>query len=135
MAKKNQQDERAVPEIKRLWQHRVEDHDYDAALAFLSLRVGVKRAKMLVRRLRDAEIIQMRANDILRACQLPALDINDPGTHHNMIKTIVGKRLSPILVVTLVNGTSTIADGYHRVSWAYWISPWVFVPGKLATED
>lgn len=76
----------------------------------------------------------MRANDILRGCGLPALEINDPGTHRNMVKTIEGKRLSPVLVVSLASGGSTIADGYHRVSWAYRISPWVFVPGKLVSE-
>jgi hypothetical protein len=76
----------------------------------------------------------MRANDILRACELSALDIDDPGTHHNMVRTILGHPLSPVLVVCLADGRSTIADGYHRVSWAYRISPWAQVPGRLATE-
>jgi hypothetical protein len=76
----------------------------------------------------------MRANDILRACDLPALGIDDPGTHHNMVRTIMGKPLSPVLVVSLADGISTIADGYHRVSWAYRISPWAYVPGRLAVE-
>jgi len=135
MAKHKRSIEIEVPEIKHLWHKQVEENDYHAALAFLSLKVGTRRAKALVKKLRSAEIVPMRANDILRASALPALDMTDPGTHRNMIKTIEGRRLSPILVVTFANGTSTIADGYHRVSWAYQISPWVLVPGKLATEE
>jgi hypothetical protein len=135
MARINDPDERAIPDIKRLWKKDVVDHDYDAAFAFLRIRTGETRAKALIKALRAAKLVQMRANDILRACQLPALDIDDPGTHRNMVKTIIGKRLSPVLVVSLVDGTSTIADGYHRVSWAYRISPWVYVPGRLAVES
>jgi hypothetical protein len=134
MGKNKQPDERAVPDIRHLWLPDVEEHDYDAAFDFLRIRLGKKRAKDLIQALRAAEIVQMRANDILRACDLPALDINDPGTHHNMVKTITGKPLSPVLVVSCANSTSTIADGYHRVSWAYRISPWVYVPGRLAAE-
>ncbi|MGA2448242.1 MAG: hypothetical protein ABTD50_06185 [Polyangiaceae bacterium] len=135
MPKKIQQpEERAVPDIKHLWLDDVADHDYAAALSFLRIRIGEKRAKSLVDRLRGVKLTQMRANDILRACDLPALAIDDPGTHQNMVKTILGKPLSPVLVVSLADGISTIADGYHRVSWAYRISPWVYVPGRLATE-
>ena len=127
-------DERAVPDLKHLWLKDVVDHDYDAAFDFLRIRVGKKRANSLVERLRGVKLVQMRAHDILRACDLPALAIDDPGTHQNMVRTILGKPLSPVLVVSLADGTSTIADGYHRVSWAYRISPWAFVPGRLATE-
>jgi hypothetical protein len=134
MAKKTKTDERSVPDIKDLWLKDVVDHDYDAAFAFLRIRLGDKRAKELVNSLRVAKVGDMRANDILRACDLPALGIDDPGTHHNMVKTILGKPLSPILVVSLSDGRSTIADGYHRVSWAYRISPWAYVPGKIAVE-
>lgn len=134
MPKVKQPDERAAPDIKHLWLEDVKDHDYDAAFDFLRIRVGKKRAKALIGALRSAELVEMRANDILRACALPALDISDPGTHHNMVTTIMRKPLSPVLVVSLADGTSTIADGYHRVSWAYRISPWAYVPGRLAAE-
>jgi hypothetical protein len=134
MAKPAKTDERAVPDIKHLWLKDVAEHDYDAAFSFLRIRLGDKRAKDLVNSLRTAKVVDMRANDILRACDLPALEIADPGTHHNMVRTILGKALSPILLVSLKNDTSTIADGYHRVSWAYRISPWVYVPGKIAVE-
>ena len=127
-------DERAIPDIKHLWRKDVAAHDYEAAFDFLRIRVGRARAKALVERLREAKLVKMRANDVLRACDLVPLDITDPGTHHNMVKTIRRIAISPVLVVTLSNGTSTIADGYHRVSWAYSISPWVEVPGKLVSE-
>ena len=134
MAKTMQPDERAVPDIKHLWLKDVADRDYEAAFDFLRIRVGKKRAKALIDELHAVKLVQMRANDILRACDLPALGIDDPGTHHNMVRTILGKPLSPVLLVSLANGTSTIADGYHRVSWAYRISPWAYVPGRLAVE-
>jgi hypothetical protein len=134
MAKHKEPDDRAVPDIKHVWLKDVEDHDYDAALTFLRIRLGNKRAKALIARLRSADVQHMRANDILRACSLDPLGIDDPGTHHNMVKTILRKPLSPVLVVCLADETSTIADGYHRVSWAYRISPWAYVPGKLAVE-
>ena len=129
-----QPDERSVPDLEHLWLDDVVEHDYEAAFAFLRIRVGKKRAKTLIDNLRKTELTTMRANDILRACDLPALDIDDPGTHHNMVRTILRKPLSPVLVVSLLDGRSTIADGYHRVSWAYRISPWALVPGRLATE-
>jgi len=53
----------------------------------------------------------MRANDILRACDLTPLAISDPGTHHNMVKTIIRKPLSPVLVVSLADGRSTNRGG------------------------
>ena len=133
--KKRQGDGRTVPDIKHLWLKDVEEHDYEAALSFLRIRVGKKRARALVERLRAADLVRMRANDVLRACGLAALDIGDPGTHENMVRTILGGAMSPVLVVSLADGTSTIADGYHRVSWAYRISPWAMVPGRLATES
>jgi hypothetical protein len=135
MAKVHEPDERGVPDIRHLWMDKVEDHDFDAAFNFLRIRIGKRRATALIERLRAAEVVHMRANDVLRACDLTALDIHDPGTHHNMVKTIIGKPLSPVLVVSLADGTSTIADGYHRVSWAYIISPWSYVPGRLVAEQ
>jgi hypothetical protein len=134
MAKIEHPDDGEVPNIKHLWLKDVGDHDYDAAFQFLRIRVGKKRAKSLVEGLRAVKVVQMRANDILRACDLPALGIGDAGTHQDMVKTILGKPLSPVLVVSLADGTSTIADGYHRVSWAYRISPRAYVPGRLAVE-
>lgn len=134
MAKNKQPEERAVPDIKHLWLEEVAEHDYDAAFDFLRIRVGRQRAKSLIKKLRAAELTQLRANDILRACDLAPLGIGDPGTHHNMVRTILGKALSPILIVCLTDGKPTIADGYHRVSWAYMISPWAYVPGRLAVE-
>jgi hypothetical protein len=134
MATSKSFDERFIPNIKHLWRKDVADHDYDAALTFLHIHVGRKRASALVARLRKADVVRMRANDVLRACDLEPLSVSDPGTHHNMVKTILGMPLSPVLVVSFIGGTSTIADGYHRVSWAYRISPWVEVPGKLVSE-
>src|SRR5689334_8268140 len=111
MRRKTPQDERAAPDIEHLWLPDVEEHDYDAAFDFLRILLGKKRAKALIEKLRAAELVQVRANDILRACELPPLNVGDPGTHHNMVKTILGKPISPVLIVSLAEGRSTIADG------------------------
>lgn len=50
------------------WQKDVVGHDFDAAEAFLSIRLDPDKAKSLVKRLRDAPLTERRANDILRAC-------------------------------------------------------------------
>ena len=61
------------------WLDDVADHDFDAALAYLSLKLDEKQAAAAVGRLRKAEVTRRRANDILRACSLEALPLDDPG--------------------------------------------------------
>ena len=71
-----------------------------------------------------------RANDILRACGLTALPLDDPGVRRDLLKAVSGQRLSPVLVVSTGDGAD-IADGYHRVSLAYHLDPFGDVPLRI----
>lgn len=112
------------------WLDDVADHDFDAALAYLSLKLDEKQAAAAVGRLRKAEVTHRRANDILRACGLSPLPLDDPGVRRDLLNAVSGKRLSPVLVVSSGLG-GEIADGYHRVSLAYHLDPFGDVPLRI----
>ena len=112
------------------WLDDVAAHDFDAASAYLSLKLDEKRAVAAVGRLRKAEVTRRRANDILRACNLVALPLDDPGVRRDLLDAVSGKRLSPVLVVSTGDG-GDIADGYHRVSLAYHLDPFGDVPLRI----
>ncbi len=112
------------------WLDDVAAHDFDAALAYLSLKLDEKQATVSVGRLRKAEVTRRRANDILRACSLVALPLDDPGVRRDLLNAVSGKRLSPVLVVS-TGDRSDIADGYHRVSLAYHLDPFGDVPLRI----
>ena len=112
------------------WLDDVVAHDFDAALAYLSMKLDEKQAAAAVGRLRKAEVTSRRANDILRACSLAPLPLDDPGVRRDLLNAVSGKRLSPVLVVSTSNG-GVIADGYHRVSLAYHLDPFGDVPLRI----
>jgi hypothetical protein len=112
------------------WLDDVADHDYDAAYNYLSLKFDEKRASDVVDRMKKAKVTARRANDILRATGLPALPLTDPGVQRDLLKLLSGDKLSPVLVCDKDSGAD-IADGYHRVSLAYNIDPFMSVPLRL----
>ncbi len=112
------------------WRNDVADHDFDAARAYLSLKLDEKRAAAAVDRLRKADVTHRRANDILRACSLEPLPLDDPGVRRDLFTAVSGKRLSPVLVISTGHG-GDIADGYHRVSLAYHLDPFGDVPLRM----
>jgi hypothetical protein len=114
------------------WKSDVVPHDFDAAEAFLSIRLNPEKAKRLVKRLRDAPLTERRANDILRASGLQPLPLNDPGVLRDLVHVAAGEKLSPVLVVSLDDGAE-IADGYHRVSLTYALDPFGVVPVRIAS--
>jgi hypothetical protein len=113
------------------WRDDVAVHDYAAAEAYLSLKLGSDAVGKIVKRLRKASITRRRANDILRAAGLTAAPLDDPGVIKDLIKVIGGTPLSPVLVISDPAGAD-IADGYHRVSLVYRLDPYAEVPLKLA---
>lgn len=121
----------AVPSPVR-WMDDVEDHDYDAAKMYLSLKYGERHADKLVGALRETKLTTRRPNDILRAAGLPALPMADPGVHRDLLKLLNGKALSPVLVAYDGTGNADIADGYHRVSLCYNIDPFMSMPLRVA---
>jgi hypothetical protein len=112
------------------WLKDVADHDYEAAYNYLSLKLDPERATATVERLKKAKVTSRRANDILRATGLPALPLTDPGVQRDLLKLLHGEKLSPVLVYDQKQGND-IADGYHRVSLAYNIDPFLMVPLRL----
>jgi hypothetical protein len=121
----------AGPVEKIKWLDDVADHDYEAAEAYLSLKLNGEAVHKIVKRLRHASLTTRRANDILRAAGLTAAPLDDPGVMKDLIKVIEGRHLSPVLVVS-ADARADIADGYHRVSLVYRIDPYGEVPLKLA---
>jgi hypothetical protein len=119
------------PVEKIKWLDDVADHDYDAAEAYLSLKLDEDAVRKIVKRLRHASVTTRRANDILRAAGLTAAPLDDPGVMKDLIKAIEGRHLSPVLVISGETGAD-IADGYHRVSLVYRIDPYGEIPLKLA---
>ncbi len=119
------------PVEKIKWRDDVADHDYEAAEAYLSLKLDGDAARKAIKRLRKAPLTRRRANDILRAAGLTPAPLDDPGVMKDLTKVIEGRRLSPVLVVSSETGAD-IADGYHRVSLVYRIDAYGDVPLKLA---
>ena len=112
------------------WLKDVAEHDYEAAYNYLSLKFDAKRANEVVDRMKKADVTLRRANDILRATSLAALPLTDPGVQRDLLKLLNGEKLSPVLVSDQ-KPSADIADGYHRVSLAYNIDPFMSVPLKL----
>ena len=112
------------------WLADVAEHDYEAAYNYLSLKFDNERADEVVANLKKAKLTSRRANDILRATGLPALPLTDPGVQRDLLKLLNGEKLSPVLVCDQKPGAD-IADGYHRVSLAYNIDPFMSVPLRL----
>jgi DNA-binding transcriptional MerR regulator len=108
------------------WKDDVADHDYAAAENYLSLLLPVSEVTSRVKELRRSSCTTRRANDILRATELPPLPLTDPGVLRDLKKVLAGERLSPILM-----SGGLIADGYHRVSLAYALDPFADVPLKI----
>jgi len=120
----------AEPQILK-WLDDVEDQDFDAALNYLSIKLDPHRARLAIEALHDAEITHRRSNDLLRATDRSALPLDDLGVHHDLLKVIAGKKLSPILVVSFSHGAD-FADGYHRASLSYLTDPFSVVPCRIA---
>jgi hypothetical protein len=112
------------------WLDDVAEHDFEAAYNYLSLKFDAKHATEMVDRMKKAKVTSRRANDILRATGLSALPLTDPGVQRDLLKLLSGEKLSPVLVSDQ-KPTADIADGYHRVSLAYNIDPFMAVPLRM----
>jgi len=98
------------------WLDDLAKKDYESAKTYLSLIYEEKTAARYVKKIRSAKISQYRAEDILRASELPVLDSNNACVRKDRRKIAAGKKLSPILLVRDPNREKVIiADGYHRI--------------------
>ena len=118
-------------EIK--WLSKPEDHDYPAALSYLSLIYNKRTATAHVNRLKRASMSKFKAKDIFRASGLSLLGISNAHVEEDRKRIQSGAALSPLLLIRdSVNGRVIIADGYHRLCAAYSYNEDVAIPCKIA---
>lgn len=117
--------------MKIHWMDQPEEHDYPAALSYLSLHLRPAFAENLVKALRKQATNEFKAKDIFRASGLSLLGISNHHVKKNLEKIKTGTMLSPLLLVR-DNGKLIIADGYHRMCAVYVYDEDAFIPCKIA---
>ncbi|HEV2355501.1 MAG TPA: hypothetical protein VGR89_14730 [Puia sp.] len=114
------------------WLPEPEDKDYPAAQSYLSLLHTESESIGLVRKLKDARIIQFKAKDIFRASGLSLLGVSNSHVEKDQKKIKEGKALSPLLLVRdPQNGKVVVADGYHRLCAVYSFDEDALIPCKI----
>jgi hypothetical protein len=108
--------------MKEHWLSTPEEHDYAAAVAYLSLLMPPVAAQQLGTSLSTCvETVTYKAKDILRASGLTLLEEYNKHVKAALTKVRAGTLLSPIL---LIRGRTPghpllVADGHHRVCASY----------------
>ena len=117
---------------KIIWLTKPENHDYQAALSYLSLTFDNKSAKKLVKSLRKASMTSFKAKDIFRSSGLSLLGISNGHIEKNTKKLQSGIGLPPVLLVRDDRQRRLIiADGYHRLCSVYSIDEDADIPCKI----
>jgi len=116
------------------WKDEPDEHDFPAAVAYLSLLFPEQLAASLVEGLQHGEKLVRQAKDLLRASRLPLLPTDNPHVAADLRKVSGGERLSPVL---LVRGQGEkglallVADGYHRICASYHLDEDADIPCRL----
>ncbi len=100
------------------WKARPATEDVLASQRYLSLLFRDSDAKRLADQARTGGVTKHVAKDLLRACRLPLLPIDEKHVAQDLKRIRKGKALSPVLVIQGdLNKTRplVIADGYHRL--------------------
>jgi hypothetical protein len=119
------------------WKNEPDDHDYPAAVDYLSLVGSPAEAKRLVDELKTAPLEHRKAKDLLRASQLALLPADNAHVVIDLAKVKSGTRLSPVLLVRGDFGRGvpmSIADGYHRVCASYHLDENADIPCRLVSH-
>ena len=115
------------------WLNKPEDHDYPAALSYLSLIYDEKTAANLVKKLRQAKISEFKAKDIFRASGLSLLGVSNSHVKADQKKIESGREVSPLLLIRNSSaGKVVIADGYHRLCAVYSFDEDIVIPCQIA---
>jgi hypothetical protein len=123
-----------VLEPKVRWAEEPEEHDFPAALDYLTLLLSETRAGRVVAALRRSPTVHRKAKDILRASRLAALEGHNVHVAKDLNKIKSRTQLSPVL---LVRGDLrsdlplTIADGYHRVCASFLVDENTAIPCRI----
>lgn len=116
--------------MNNYWLADPEAHDFPAAADYLELLFSIDEARTYVSNLQNAITIKKKAKDILRASRLSLLSKNDEEVKNAIKKINKGKLLSPVLLVKSGHKL-IIADGYHRICAAYYLSEDLEIPCRL----
>jgi hypothetical protein len=102
------------------WLKEPAEHDYSAALSYVSLIYDEKTAAAYVNKLKRARLSKFKATDIFRASGLSLLGVSSGQVKKYQKKIKSESKLSPLLLIRdSANGKVVIADGYHRLCAAY----------------
>ncbi len=114
------------------WLKEPEEHDYPAALSYLSLLYDEPAAAALVNKLKRAPMSSFKSKDIFRASGLTLLGVSNSHVDKDQKKLTSGKEVSPLLLVRdAVHGGVLIADGYHRLCAVYRFDEDAVIPCKI----
>lgn len=120
-------------EITISWLNEPEEHDYPAALSYLSLLYDERTAAAHADKLKRAPMTKFKAKDIFRSSGLPLLGVSNTHVDKDKKKIESGKELSPLLLVRdPANAKVVIADGYHRLCAVYSYDEDAVIPCKIA---
>ena len=114
------------------WLENPDEHDYPAALSYLSLIFDARTAKAYVDQLQRAQKSAFKAKDLFRASGLSLLGVSNSHVDKDRKKIRAGKALSPLLVVRdAAHGKVVVADGYHRLCAVYSFDEDAVIPCKI----
>ena len=114
------------------WLEEPEDHDYPAAVSYLSLLFPESSARAYAARLRRAEVARFKAKDIFRASGLSLLGVSNLHVERDRARIRAAEKLSPLLLVRAPDhGRVIIADGYHRLCAVYSFDEDALIPCKI----
>ena len=111
------------------WKDEPEEHDFPAALEYLSLLTSPVNAARYVEELRRGRCFTRKAKDLLRASGLELLPKDDRHVEKDLKKIEDGEKLSPVLVIR--GQPLVIADGYHRICASYHLDENVEIPCRI----
>ena len=119
-------------EVEIKWLSESEEHDYPAALSYLSLFYDEQTSTTYVDKLKRTSISEFKAKDIFRTSCLLLLGISNSHVKKDQQKLQSGRDLSPLLLIRdSVNGKVVIADGYHRLCAVYAYDEDAVIPCKI----
>jgi hypothetical protein len=114
------------------WLKEPEEHDYPAAVSYLSPLYDRKKAAAIVAKLKRAPVLEFKSKDIFRASGLSLLGVSNSHVAKDQKKMAAGRELSPLLLVRdQVSGKLIIADGYHRLCAVYSLDEDAVIPCKI----
>jgi hypothetical protein len=104
-----------------IWLPEVKESNYIDAESYLNLIYLSTEASQITSYLREEEIVEFKAKDILRASRLTVLTNNNYHVKLEIENITQEIPLSPLLLVRDkdLKGKLIIADGYHRLCAVY----------------